>query len=157
MRARLIAQQSVTDPDGRPWAVGIRWLPRKPRWIGWGPRRKERKDKDLNWLDGADALNVLDFTDGPGPLAVIAAIAAAVFLIWFFVVPVAILAVDLIFLVLLVAVSLVSRVLFRRPWIVEATASGEQHQLPVVGYRASRQMVEDTARSIQLSGTLPSL
>ena len=155
MRASLLAQQSVTDPNGRPWTVGIRWLPRKPRWIGWGPRRKKRKDRDWGWLDAVDPVSALDAADGPGSLAAIVAVAAVVFLFWFFVLPVAILALDLLFVVLLAAVSVAARVLFRRPWIVEASTTGEQHQRPVVGYRASREMVDDTARSIQFSGTLP--
>ena len=155
MRASLLAQQSVTDPNGRPWTVGIRWLPRKPRWIGWGPRRKKRKDRDWGWLDAVDPFSALDAADGPGSLAAIVAVAALVFLFWFFVLPVAILALDLLFVVLLAAVSVAARVLFRRPWIVEASTTGEQHQRPVVGYRASREMVDDTARSIQFSGTLP--
>ena len=61
----------------------------------------------------------------------------------------------LLFLLLLATVSIATRVLFRRPWIVEATTPGEQHQRPVVGYRASKEMVDETARTIQLSGTLP--
>jgi len=153
----MIAQQSVTDPDGRPWTVGIRWLPRKPHWIGWGPGRnegKKRTEREWNWYDGLDVFN-LDFSDGPAPLAAIAAIAVFVFVLWFFVLPIAILALDLLFLLLLAAVSIATRVLFRRPWIVEATTPGEQHQRPVVGYRASKEMVDETARTIQLAGTLP--
>jgi hypothetical protein len=155
MQPSLIAQQSVTDPNGRAWTIGIRWLPRKPVWLGWGLRRKKRGDREWGWLDGLDPLGGLDFGDGPAVLLAIVAIAAAVFLLWFFVLPVAILALDLLFLLLLAALSVAARVLFRRPWIVEATTAGEQHQRPVVGSRASREMVENTARSIQLSGTLP--
>jgi hypothetical protein len=155
VRASLVAEQSVADPDGRTWVVGIRWLPRKPVWLGWGPRGKKREEREWGWLDALNPLDALSFGDGPSVLLAIVAIAAVVFMLWFFVLPVAILALDLLFLVLLAAVSVAARVFFRRPWIVEATTPGEQHQRPVVGYRASREMVENTARSIQLSGTLP--
>ena len=155
MRASLIAQQSVTDPDGRPWTVGIRWLPRKPHWIGWGARGGKRQDREWGWLDGFDPSIGLDFADGPGALVAVVVITATLFLVWFFVLPVAILALDLLFLLLLAAFGIATRLLFRRPWIVEATTPGEQHQRPVVGYRASKEMVDETARTIQLSGTLP--
>jgi hypothetical protein len=155
MRASLIAQQSVTDPNGRLWTIGIRWLPRPPRWIGWRPRRKKSEDRGWGWLDAVDPIDALSIGDELGPVAAIAAIIAMLLLLWFFVVPIAILVLDLLFVVLLAAGGVAARVLFRRPWIVEATTPGEKHQRPVVGYRASREVVEATARAIQLAGTLP--
>ena len=117
-----------------------------------GPACKERKEREWNLDDGLDVFN-LDFSDGPARLPRLLRSLWWCSWSWFFVLPIAILAVDLLFVLLLAAVSIATRVLFRRPWIVEATTPGEQHQRPVVGYRASKEMVDDTARTIELRNT----
>ncbi len=54
---------------------------------------------------------------------------------------------ELLLIVLLALAGIVGRVLFRRPWIVDAVnANGEHYNWPVVGWRASgaaRQFIAD--------------
>src|SRR6476660_1717758 len=54
MMRSLIDERTVRDPAGREWTVGIRWLPRRPTWLGWGPGRNKDRAKhgdptDLEW------------------------------------------------------------------------------------------------------------
>ena len=142
----LIGEQSATDPGGREWTVGVRWLPRQPRWTGWGPgRNRERRQHDVPWLDGAEMLMPDDFP----ALAVIGAVVVGLILAWLFVLPIAIFALDLLFLLLLTTGTIAARVLFRRPWIVEATTEGEERHWPVVGFRTSRKMVGEVVWALQ--------
>lgn len=141
-----IGEQSVTDPGGREWTVGVRWLPRPPRWAGWGPgRNREREQHDLSWLDGAEILIPDEFP----VLAAIGTVVVGLILAWFFVLPIAIFALDLLFLLLVTTGTIAARVLFRRPWIVEATTENEERHWPVVGFRSSRKMVGEVVWSLQ--------
>jgi len=143
----LIGEQTVCDPDGREWTVGIRWLPRRPTWLGWGPgrTRKNASSADLEWLDLAGGCI-------PDDIPVLAAIGLIVFvliLIWFAVLPVAVFALDLLFVLLVAAGGVATRVLFRRPWIVEASTAAEARRWPIVGLRKSRAMVDEVSWAIQ--------
>jgi hypothetical protein len=144
----LIAEEAVIDPAGREWKVGIRWLPRRPKWIGWGPgrnRKRKREPRDPSWFDGLD-LPIPD--EFPGFLIVLAVI-VVLLLAWFFVLPIAVFALDLLLLLLLAAAGVAARVFFRRPWIVEATTEGEVRRWPVVGFRSSREMVAEVSWALQ--------
>lgn len=150
----LIGEQSVRDPGGREWTVGVRWLPRRPTWLGWGPGRTTKAgSSDLEWLDLANGCV-------PDDIPVLAAIAVIVFvliLIWFAVLPIAVFALDLLFLLLVAAGGVATRVLFRRPWIVEASTEGETRHWPVVGLRSSRVLVGEVSWAIQNGRTLEEL
>src|SRR5690349_16733766 len=109
----LIAEQTVRDPEGRDWTVGIRWLPRRPTWMGWGPgRNKEKGSSDWSWIDEVPDPGCMP--DDFGFLAAIAAVVLILLIIWFAVIPVAVFALDLLFLLLLAAGGIATRVLFRR-------------------------------------------
>ncbi len=69
---------------------------------------------------------------------VLAVIAAAA-LFWWVLLPLLLIAIDLMIVLVPLVVALVGRVLFRRPWTVEATAgNGERVMAEVVGWRAAR-------------------
>ena len=88
----------------------------------------------------------------PDDIPVLAAIGLIVFmliLIWFAVLPVAVFALDLLFVLLVAAGGVATRVLFRRPWIVEASTAGETRHWPVVGLRSSRALVGEVSWAIQ--------
>ncbi len=57
---------------------------------------------------------------------------------------------DLVIVVVAAVVGVASRVLFRRPWTVEAlSADGERHEVRVVGWRSANDGVASIGSSIQ--------
>jgi len=82
-------------------------------------------------------------------LGAIVAIIIVLTLIWFAVLPVAVFALDLLFVLILAAGGVATRVLFRRPWIVEASTEGEVRRWPVVGLGSSRAMVGEVVWAIE--------
>jgi hypothetical protein len=78
-------------------------------------------------------------------LAVI--VAAALF--WW-VLPLLLVAIDLMIVLVLLVVTVVGRVLFRRPWTVEATAgSGERVIAEVMGWRAALRRRDEMAELLR--------
>ena len=77
----------------------------------------------------------------------------AFFLAWFFVFPVLFLLLDLLLVLVLAAGAVGTRVLFRRPWIVQAVSEDETLEWPVVGWRASRDFAR--AMAVRLERGLP--
>jgi hypothetical protein len=77
----------------------------------------------------------------------------AFFLAWFFVFPVLFLLLDLLLVLVLAAGAVGMRVLFRRPWIVQAVSEDETLEWPVVGWRASRDFAR--AMAVRLERGLP--
>jgi hypothetical protein len=148
----LLGRTAVTDPHGRAWTVGIRWLPRRPRWLGWGrPRRRQQRADARNdgsaWYD--DAFPALEFLDDSlAGLAAVVALALLIFVIWFAFIPIAVLVLDILFVVVLTIGGVAARVLFRRPWVIEASSEGERVRWPVVGFGASRASVREAAEAL---------
>ena len=139
----------VHAPDGREWAVGVRWLPRRPKWFGWGFRAR-RKGRDS---DGSEWWHILDIPDVAGDsltvFLIIVGVFIAIVLAWVFVFPVLFFLLDLLVLVVIAIVAVALRVLFRRPWIVQATSGDETLTWPVVGWRASQQRVDAVTARLQ--------
>jgi hypothetical protein len=150
----LIAEETVVGPDGREWRVGVRWLPRRPTWLGWGPGRNPDRKSDWSLLDGADVGCVPDEIP---VLGAIVAVVLIVLLLWFIVLPLAVFVLDLLFLLLVAAAAIAMRVLFRRPWIVEAATDGEARHWPVVGFRSSKAMVGEVSWALQNGRALEEL
>jgi len=143
MRGR---SRRVQAPDGREWTVGIRWLPRRAKWFGWGFGWKRRpRQNPSRWSDG------FEFLEEGG--VIILLVLVAVLFAWFFVFPVLVFVLDLLLLLLIAVVAIVARVLFRRPWVVEATSAvdGAREQLswPVVGWQQSLERVDHVAARLQ--------
>lgn len=145
----------VVSPDGRSWRVVRRWA---PRWVGRGPRarlaaarqRRRRRDGDdrVRWYDWFDLPG--DFGDSPGAfLAVIViVILLVVSILWGL--PLILGLIDVVLLLLAVLLGAVARVMFRRPWTVEAVASdGERRTRKVVGWFASGRAAEEWAEQLR--------
>jgi hypothetical protein len=129
----------VTAADGAAWTVRRRWDPRNR---AHGPRFRPRRT-DL-WTElGKSGKG--DVVEGAGCLleaeviglvllaAIVVALAA-----WFFLIPLILFLGEFVLLVVLVAASVVGRVLFKRPWVIEAVGPMEErHRWEVVGWRAS--------------------
>jgi hypothetical protein len=139
MRGR---SRQVVAADRRRWTVGIRWLPRRPRWFGWGFGWKRRKRGDSSsWRDGG-------FEADEGTLIIVVVLVAVIFA-WFFVLPVLVLLLDVLLLLLIACVAIATRVLFRRPWIVEARSGTEALEWPVVGWRNALERVDHVVARLE--------
>jgi len=63
--------------------------------------------------------------------------------------------VDLVILAVLAVLGLVGKVVFRRPWVVEAvTDRGKRHEWRVVGWRRSGERCREIAHSLE-GGVIP--
>lgn len=152
---------AVAAPDGTPWRVRVAWEPRwralARRFGGWRTRRRRRDDNGDDVVDGAVQVGDAAASGGGGGgfdvgdaiivLAVvfIAVIAGAV-LFWWVLLPLLLVVLDLLIVLLLLLVSIAGRVLFRRPWIVQATSGdGQRIVVEVVGWRAALRRRDELA------------
>lgn len=140
----------VVDPEGRQWKVRRRWFHQTVPWRG------PKGDSALDLFDGASLAG--DAADMPvvggimiGIFALLVAVLAVVLVI-----PGLIFILELMAVLLIVGLSVVGRILFRRPWTVEARLAGtnEVHEWAVVGWRASGELVKSVAERLQTTGRL---
>ncbi|MGW5666588.1 hypothetical protein [Micromonospora sp. NPDC003776] len=93
-------------------------------------------------FDLGDAIIVL--------VVVFIAVIAAAALFWWVLLPLLLLAIDLVVVLVLLVLAVVGRVLFRRPWTVEATAAnGETVTTEVVGWRAALRRRDEIAEVLR--------
>jgi hypothetical protein len=146
------ATETVVAPDGRAWEVNRKLLPRAV------PRFKREKADPLgdrssssggSWTDG---MGGVELVEAPSAIVVAIVMVIAWILLWVLIVPLAIFLFDvLLFLAILIG-GIAFKVLFRRPWKVEAHSIDppyELHAWGVVGLRASRDAVGTVARALQ--------
>lgn len=135
--------EELIDPSGRVWTVRRRWLPRLPGETLWGRfrRRFRRGTKAMRNLDGLG--DIVDVPTGDGFGGIVAGILAVIALLIFVVVvlPLLFALFEVIVLVLVGLLVLAARVLFRRPWTVEAASEDEVLTWQVVGWEASGEQV----------------
>lgn len=161
---------SVTAVDQTRWTVRVVWEPRwrvlARRFGGW---RDKRRKNEIDIVDGADALGQIGSSAGRGGgggggdfdlgdalwvigLILIVFVVAAVFF-WWILLPLLLLVIDLLAVVLLLIVATVGRVLFRRPWTVEAkSASGRIVREEVVGWRAALRRRDEIGLELSQTG-----
>ena len=120
-------------------------------------RRRERPDSAGSWLDVLDGLDFVgNVGEALGGIGVAIAVIAFVVLLFVFaylvLFPVLFFLGDLLLILLIAAGGVAVRVLFRRPWKIEARTDGllaEQHSWGVVGVRASAAGVESVAHMLE--------
>ena len=132
---------SVVAPDGVEWRVARRWSSRRFGWT-W-QRRGVASDAASSFGQG---IGGVDF--GQGGLVVVAALAAALILI-----PLLFFGIELIVLGALLAAGVVSRVVLRQPWVIEATSSdpltsGRHLEWRVIGWRNSNALIDQVASDL---------
>jgi hypothetical protein len=174
MAGFLARSRTVTGPDGRTWTVKRVLLPRPPRFEGWKrtekgpetprpdwavPDEPRGRDELGDWGQGVSAAMDVGNVLGEGPAAVLAGILVVVLigLAWFLIFPVALFLVDVVIFVLIAVGGIAVRLLFRRPWKIQARTEDpvtESHSWGVVGMRASADAVDAVARVIA-QGTRP--
>jgi hypothetical protein len=165
---------TATTPDGVAWTVRVIWQPRwRPLARRFGGWRRRRKGVDLSGpLDGVDVPTggggsggggVFDslFDDLAIAILVIIGLVVAGALFWWLILPLLLLAVDILVVVVLFALAIPARVLFRRPWTVEAvTKSGsdaDRFVTDVVGWRPALRTRDDIVDKIKLGYPTPVL
>ena len=149
---------SVSAPDETQWTVRVAWEPRwRPlarRFGGWRRTRKKRQSGDV--VDDAVQLSDAASSGSGGGggfgdamvVVVVVFIGAALF--WWGLLPLLLIAIDLVVVLVLLVLAVVGRVLFRRPWTVEATAgNGERVAVEVVGWRAALRRRDELAESLR--------
>ena len=128
----------VTTPAGV-WHVRRRWAPRhlgaQTLWARFRHRSRKVRRRTSDMGDVPDPGCAPDIAEG---IFVFIAIVAVVLFLMFFGIPFLIALGELLFIVLLTLVGVVGRVLFRRPWTVDAVGPHGAHLTwAVVGWKAS--------------------
>jgi hypothetical protein len=148
----------VTDLEGRTWTIRRQWL---PRYEGRGLRERLRRKKTQSqvesssqgksrWWDYIDVPFVDLFDDSLVTALIVVAAVGVLLVLLLFGVPFILALVDLVVVLLVAVVGVVSRVLFRRPWTVEARSStGEHHEGRVVGWRRSGALMREMGVELQ--------
>jgi hypothetical protein len=132
--------------DGARWKVRRRWLERPPPKL----RRSFRKNRE----EAADAFALLPLEGFDAPMVLIIVVIVAV-LIVLVVLPLLGVALELIALLFLFLSGLVARIVFGRPWIVEAIKVGDPETrvvYEVKGWRQSSQALSELRASVTSSG-----
>ncbi len=121
-----------------------------PRFHRYERQRKRDPYGQCNWA-WTDELSGADLGGGPSALVVGLVVVAVWVLLWVLVVPVVLFAFDLLLFLAVLAGGVAFKVLFRRPWKVEAPRSTRRtsHTRGVVGLRASGNAVETVARALK--------
>ncbi|MEU4216118.1 hypothetical protein [Actinoplanes sp. NPDC026623] len=157
----------VTAPEGIPWNVRVVWAPRwralARRFGGWRSKRSGSGDA----FDGALQLGGdlptsgggggggggggFDLGDEIAAIAIILVVfVVGVALFWWVLLPLLLVVLDIVIVLILLAMSIVARVLLRRPWTVEATAPGQGRITNhVVGWRAALRRRDEIADSLR--------
>ena len=141
------------------WSVERRWLPRLGADTLWGRFRRrikrtaKRADRAGDGIGGDLGMGCLDAL-ADSFTAIVALIVVVLFLI-FVLFPLVVAIVDVVILALLGLGGLVARLLFRRPWLIEARRDGEDTlRWRVVGWRASTERVAELRQSLA-AGIVP--
>lgn len=157
-------QVDISDPNSVRWVVRRRWLPWSVRWRGPGrsQTRREKGAEDPGWLhflDFADPL--LWFDEAPGGFLLILGLVVAAVVAVLFVLPLFIFMVEVLLVALVAAVGILFRIVFRRPWLVEAfpvEGPHVKHLIWKVGrVQRSGEVVDQIAAQIRAGIPIPSV
>jgi hypothetical protein len=144
-----MGSRRVRSPSGVEWQVGRRWTSRGlPRW-----RSRVGRDAD-QFLDGVSIVDVGGFDS---PWVMLAGIVVGIVLV-LIVIPLLLFGIELIVAGLVVAGGIAMRSALGRPWIVQATPSGNPSgalSWEIKGWRRSAQLIERVATELA-AGLTPS-
>ncbi|NUO55873.1 MAG: hypothetical protein HOV71_18885 [Hamadaea sp.] len=148
----------VDTPSGQTWGVRVVW---QPRWSAlvrrFGAWRRKRKGEASSGNDLSGCGDLAGCGSGDGDLAAIVLgivlFILGVLVFWFILLPLLLLIVDILVVVLLLLIAIPARVLFRRPWTVEAAYDdGQTEQIfstDVVGWRRALETRDDIAAKLR--------
>lgn len=146
----------VRSPDGRQWKIRRRWVPRLGTERILSKVRHQVPTKEKSGSDGAgvDTRDWMPFAQ-IDVVAIALLVLVVVLVALLIVVPVLFVVLDLAILAVLAVAGIVAKVLFRRPWVVEAvTDRGKRHEWRVAGWRRSGERCLEIARSLE-AGVIP--
>lgn len=145
----------VRSPDGRRWKVRRRWVPRLGTERVLAKIRHQVPTDERNGSGGGgDARSWMPFAE-IDVVAIALLVVVLVLVALVVVLPLVFALVDLAILVVLAVVGIVGKVVFRRPWVVEAvTDRGKRHEWRVVGWRRSGERCREIAQSLE-AGVIP--
>jgi hypothetical protein len=142
-----IARHQVVAPGAHIWTVGIRWLPRRraTRPPSFGSGEPIVTDSELFRLVNGEPRRLIAYDT-----VLVVAILTAIVMFAFFVV-------EAIVVVVVVLALIVGRVVFRRPWTVEAVGEEKTYEWAVVGWKKSRDMIDEIAFRLENGDSLDDL
>lgn len=146
----------VKSPDGRRWKIRRRWVPRlgTERVLSKVRHQVPAKGADRKQGGGVDARGWMPFAQ-IDVVAIALLVVVLVFVALVVVLPLLFVLVDLAILAVLALAGIVGKVVFRRPWVVEAvTDRGKRHEWRVAGWRRSGERCHEIARSLE-AGVIP--
>jgi hypothetical protein len=155
-----MAKRTVMTPGGEVWHVRRLWAPRLQQERLWTRlrRRMGRTGRAAaDGLSGAPDIGFLDlFDDAFAVIGLVIAAVIVVVVLAFVVVPLLVALLDLLVVVVVSLAGLAGRVMFRRPWVVEAADSnGHRYTWRIVGRRESRAAVDAIAAAFAHGHTPP--
>jgi hypothetical protein len=156
--------RTVTTPGGEVWQVRRLWAPRLGGERLWTRirRRIRRAPEHVDVTSGADAGCLSDLFDEFFVVLAVVVVVALVVVAGYLLVFVLL---DIVLVALLTVLALAARIVFRRPWVIEATsgdeidggAAGVAHRTwRVVGWRASGEAVDRIAEALAYGMPTPS-
>lgn len=162
----MILSRAVKAPDGSAWTIERHWAPRPRWWRGLEEcsrdrRRAREKEKEHDHRKGGwgwlDVLQIGDVEAPIGAVLLIIAVALVVFLIVWFGWPMFVFALDTLLFIPLVLLTILTRVVLRRPWMLEAATSASPRGprsviWKVVGWRRSSRAADRMAKAIAANG-----
>lgn len=144
-----MAKRTVTTPGGDVWRVRRLWVPRLQQERLWTRllRRMRRTARTAGDLASTPDIGFLDlFDDAFAAIGLVVAVIVVVVVLAFVVVPLLVALLDLLVIALVSLIGVAGRVMFRRPWLVEAAdGEGSRYTWRVVGQRESRSAVDAIA------------
>ncbi|HKY14491.1 MAG TPA: hypothetical protein VJM33_06165 [Microthrixaceae bacterium] len=147
--------KTVVGPDGLEWKVRRRWVPRPGTETLWGRfhRRFRAAFRRMSDLDpGVDPGCSVDVGEG---FLVVIVVVVVVLLAIYIGFPLIIALVEVVGLIVLLIGGVVARVVFRRPWLVDAHGPDGLHLTwPVVGWRASGRRRDEIVAELE-AGAIP--
>jgi hypothetical protein len=145
-----MAKRTVTTLTGDEWTVRRLWAPRFRGETLTGRAWRRIRATGRRTGDG------LDVASNPGcgadlfdELAIVIGVVVVVLFVAFVAVPLLVALLDLLVLILLTGLGLVARVVFRRPWVVEALGPGDLRLTwRIVGWGTSGEAVDYIADAL---------
>ncbi|HYZ27419.1 MAG TPA: hypothetical protein VE570_00060 [Thermoleophilaceae bacterium] len=139
--------REVQSPDGRVWRVRRRWLPKTPRLR---KRLSTRREGD-SFTDLFSIWDVAWLDDLVGAVIGVVVFVVIVLVLVTLVFPLIALTLELLLLVVLFTAGAIGRLVFGRPWRIEATTIGAPRRTREVhakGLRGSKEAIDDLAAEI---------
>jgi hypothetical protein len=141
--------REVQSPDGRVWRVRRRWAPKTPRLRTQSQTSSRRKGDTL-----FDVLSVPDvpfLDDMTGAVVGVVFFVIVVIVLLTIVFPLIALTLELLLFVVVFTAGLIGRLIFGRPWRIEARTIGTPHlsrEAHAKGLRGSREAIDELATEI---------